>query len=173
MFVLQDGRKWYADFPTAKTIEQMRIQPGEPFQICKTETRRGSQRIVGVEIAAVVIPEPEPKKPARAENAPAGTSQVSGNGRSSNHPNGNTARPSTPVSAPAAIAEPAANIPMNGKGETSAVQMARCYRDAIDISATAVEYAQKVGLVIAPCFEDIRALAATCYIAETRGRMVP
>ena len=59
---------------------------------------------------------------------------------------------------------------MNGNGETCAEQLARCYRDAVDIASSAVEYAKGSGLVIAPAFCDIRALAATIAIAEQQGR---
>jgi hypothetical protein len=59
---------------------------------------------------------------------------------------------------------------VNGKGETSADQLARCYRAAIDITSNAVLYAKAQGLVLAPCFEDARCAAATLFIAENDRR---
>lgn len=43
-------------------------------------------------------------------------------------------------------------------------------RAGVDIVAAAVEYARSKGLMVAPEFGDIRALAATICINETNGR---
>ena len=59
---------------------------------------------------------------------------------------------------------------MNGHGETSAMHLTRCYRDAIDIAMDAVAYAKEKGLMIAPEFSDLRAMAATICINESGRR---
>jgi len=58
--------------------------------------------------------------------------------------------------------------PVNGQGQNSAQIMSRCYQQAIDVALQAVEYAKGRNLMLAPSFEDIRALAATICISETR-----
>jgi len=163
-FELTDGRKWYTDIVVGQKIKQMLIQPGEVFCVYKSEVRRGNRRIIELEIEPVVGKEP-------AGIAPKGT-QPAGNQGTSGTVNSNpsTARQPAPASATAAIAATAANVPMNGNGETIAVQLARCYREAVEIAAVTVGYAAKHGLVIAPAFCDVRALAATIAISEQQGR---
>ena len=56
LFQLVDGRKWYADLYVAQKIDQMLIHAGEPFAVCKSQVLRGNQRIIEVEIKAVVEP---------------------------------------------------------------------------------------------------------------------
>lgn len=72
--------------------------------------------------------------------------------------------PAEPEKKPVGIA------PVSGSGSSSADHLTRCYRDAVDIVAAAVEYARSKGLTLAPEFGDIRALAATICINETNGR---
>ena len=117
MFVLTDGRRWFADPVIAQRLEQMRIQPGEVFAVQKVSYRDGTRAITKIEITAVV-PDPADSQPAN----------------------------------------------------DSASHLTRCYRDAVDIAVSASEYARSKGLVIAPSFEDVRALAATICINERDGR---
>jgi hypothetical protein len=179
LFHLTNGRPWYADIYVSQAIEEMRIQPGEVFEVCKTTKQRGGRSITEVQIKAVVEPEPT----ASSCQSPAAGHQGTANTHSTS--NGTTPRPSAPASAPAATAAnghclpqsqqlpqtpPTAGAPVNGKGETSADQLARCFRTSIDIVANAVLYAKAQGLVVAPCFEDLRCAAHTLYISESGRR---
>ncbi len=122
LFLLTDNRRWFADPYVAQKIEQMRIEPGEFFQVQKISKRRGNQALTEVEITPVEQPaQPEPKPAAQAQTS-------------------------------------------------SATHLTRCYRDAVDIAAQAVEYARSKGLTLAPEFGDIRALAATICISENGRR---
>jgi hypothetical protein len=56
---------------------------------------------------------------------------------------------------------------MNGRGETGATILARCYSKAIDIALMAVAEAEMKSLRITPTFEDIRAMATVLHITET------
>lgn len=118
MFTLTDGRKWFTEPYVQQKITDMRLAPGEVFEVSKQQTQRGNQRITTIEIHAVVLPEP---------------------------------------------------IPVQSASESaSATHLARCYRDAIDVAAAAVEYGRTKGIAISPGFEDIRCLAATICINEGR-----
>lgn len=64
--------------------------------------------------------------------------------------------------------KPAGVAASSGAGESSATHLTRCYKDAVDIVAEAVLYARSKGLTLAPNFEDVRCLAATMAIAESR-----
>ena len=152
MFTLSDDRKWFADLYVGQKIAELGVEPGQVFEAYKIETRRGNQRIVTVEVA--------PMKPVNgaasscqtaAAPSPLQTAPAMGNG-------------STP---PQSTPPP---IPVNGAGETGRNQMARCYRDAIDIAQIAVEYAKSKGMLLTPEFADVRALAATLAINECGGR---
>ena len=152
MFTLMDGRRWFADLYVAEKIAGMKLQPGEVFEVAKTETRRGNQRIVQVEITAPV--KPAPVNGADSSRQIAATPSP----LQHQHPNGSVPSHPTPVA------------PMNGNGETSAAQLTRCYRSAVDIALNAMAYAKEQGLLITPDFADIRALAATLAISETGRR---
>jgi hypothetical protein len=119
MFTLTDGRKWFTEPYVQQKITDMRLAPGEVFEVAKQQTQRGNQRITTIEITAVVLPEP---------------------------------------------------IPVQSSESASATHLARCYRDAIDVAAAAVEYGRTKGIPISPDFSDIRALAATICINETGRR---
>jgi hypothetical protein len=59
---------------------------------------------------------------------------------------------------------------MNSHGETSKMHLTRCYQDAVDVAMAAVAYAKDRGLMIAPEFADLRAMAATICISESGRR---
>lgn len=142
-FLLTDGRFWYTEPYVAKKITDMMMQPGEMFEVFKTSTRRGAQCQLEVHIKALDPPETPPvSEPA----------------------------PRRPVGTATSAAAAPDNPPMNGNGETSATHLARCYRDAVDVCLATLAYAKAKGLVIAPDFGDVRALAATICISETGRR---
>jgi len=57
---------------------------------------------------------------------------------------------------------------MNGRGETAAALLSRCYSKAIDIALTAIAEAELKGLRITPTFEDIRTMSTVLHISETQ-----
>jgi hypothetical protein len=159
MFTLVDGRKWFADLYIAQKIEQMRIQPGELFEVAKVEKRRGNQKLTEIEINLIV-------EPAAAAVPFSGGVPAAGRGTHSTQDN-NSVRQGRRA---ADDSNGSPSIPLNGNGESSADYLARCYRDAVDVCLATLAYAKAKGLVLAPNFGDVRALAATICISETGRR---
>jgi len=60
------------------------------------------------------------------------------------------------------------STPVNGQGEAASDILNRCYRNAVEISLEAVEFARQKGLMVTPSFEDLRAISATLLITEVR-----
>jgi len=140
MFSLADGRKLYVDPYVQMKLDALGIQPGVPFEIEKKELQSGNRRTVQIEVRAV-------RRTSAVAAAPARQSVTAGS--------------PTPLNP---------TVPTNGAGETSADIMARCYRQAIDVSLGAMKYAEERGLRLAPSFEDVRCLAATICINESGRR---
>jgi len=150
MFTLTDNRKWFADLYVAQQITDLKVAPGEFFEVRKAERKEGNRRIVTVEVGLIGNrPAAEPAKVTAA-----GRNQ--GNAQPQAQPQNNAPEPPP--------------VPMTGKGETSAQVFTRCYRDAVDIALATVAYAREHGMLLTPEFADVRALAATIAIQEQGGR---
>jgi len=163
LFHLTDNRPWYAEIYVAQKIEQARIQAGEPFEVSKVQKQRGGRTITEVDVKAVI---PEDPTPSQGQSAGAGSSPRETANRHQLDPT-----PSRIPVATASVAAPAAVAPpMNSHGETSKMHLTRCYQDAVDVAMAAVAYAKDRGLMIAPEFADLRAMAATICISESGRR---
>ncbi len=115
MFTTVDDRVFYLDAQVAQQLYALRIQPGEPLRICKTENRQGQKRFAAWDIRRVMpdprwqspngqpmvppaqapapLPAPQVTRPMGASNGN-GTQQNGGvppssNGSANGHSNGN------------------------------------------------------------------------------------
>jgi hypothetical protein len=160
MYTLTDDRRWFADLYVADQIDALKLEPGEYFNVCKVEQRQGNSRTVRVVVSEIqeaagavqgkpAAPFTTSGQPPRRDGLAHSTSIAS-------------ISPTVPSAAPAAK--------LNGAGETAADQLARCYRDAVDIALATQAYAKEKGLLLTPEFGDVRAMAATLSIAENGGR---
>jgi hypothetical protein len=141
MYSLTSGMVAFFPPAVAAEIDSLHLSPGEPFMICHRGGPRWDIERTG---GANVSPSTPAPPVAMAEH---------------HHPTQHQ-----PTSAPQLP-----QMPMNGAGLSSADIMSRCYRQAIDIAANAIVYAQDKGMRLTPEFANIQALAATICINE-QGR---
>jgi hypothetical protein len=140
-YSLTDGRDWYADLEAAELIERLDLASREPFTVCKLGPGRFEVQRAGQ----------YPTPPTR--NTP-----------SCNPPQAPPYNPPTPPLPPAATQR------MNGEGETAAQILAGCYPDAVDVVLAGLAACKAKGLMVAPSFDDVRAIATTLFIQQTGGR---
>ncbi len=145
MFSLTDDRKLYLAPVVAKKIEAAGVGQGELFSICKREVTHGNRRVIDYQVEKVSGTAVPGESPAVSSSAGVASSN---SGRPQNNNGIHAVKAPTPAAPDT---------------------MAACYRSAVDVALAAMTYAKERGLHMSPTFEDIRTIAATFFIAETRG----
>jgi hypothetical protein len=153
-YTLADGAHAYFPLEVGARIDELRLQPGEPFTVLhlggprwdvRREQTGARQHSEDMRRAPAPYAATQTGTPAAVKDDP--------NARRSNLPQ---VTPGTRV---------------NGQGEDSAAILARSYEQAIEIQAAAYARAWAKGLPVAiPTMEALQACAATLFITETRGQ---
>jgi hypothetical protein len=148
LFTLADGLPWkrmYVPPHVNDMIVNERIQPGQPFIICKQEYKDGRQRrtqfVIETKLSAPVATQLE-------QELAASVAALQG-------------KPASPPP-PGYYAPPEATAP----GESN--MMRTCLMQAIAAAAEGESYAKECGLPLEFNAEDIRAMAITVYIARAK-----
>ncbi len=156
-------------------VGELRLGPGERFNLAKLEVKSGNRRYLDLAVKRVdppaatqvqppTTPRPEPPalSPAKVNGAAAPVRSAGGdpgNGQSSTPPG-----------------------PPNGNGHATAnsgpycdpkTELLRCYNEAIDVLVVARDHAAGKGLPVQFTGEDLRQVAATLYIDAGKDRRTP
>ncbi len=158
-------------------VDELRLGPGERFNLAKLEVKTGNRRYLDfavqrvdppaatqVQLPTATAPRPEPPAPPPAKVSGAAVPVRSaggdpGNGQSSTPPK-----------------------PANGNGHAAAngapcwdpkAELLRCYDEAIDVLVMARDRAAGNGLPVQFTGEDLRQVAATLYIDAGKDRRTP
>lgn len=150
LYSLTSGMVAFFPPAVAAEIDSLHLSPGEPFMICHRGGARWDIERTG---GANASPSAPALPVAMAER---------------HHATPPPQMPQMPQM-PQQNAAQLPQLPVNGAGLSSAEIMSRCYRQAIDIAANAIVYAQDKGMRLTPEFANIQALAATICINE-QGR---
>lgn len=160
MFTLADGRKLFVDPYVQDRLKAANVAPGVPFEIEKRESVQGNRRVVSVEV-----------RPLKAAGPGVQAAPAHANTGITTYAPQSTPPASTTEYRPSAPQRPQLpQMPVNGNGETAAAIMARCYKDAIDVALSAQAYARENGLMLAPVFEDVRAMGTALFIQNGARR---
>jgi len=156
MFSTTDGRRLYLPPFVADKIHNARITPKTPFAICKREVTHGNRRSVEYQIET-----PNEETATASVNATAvrvGTSAPAAT---------TTKQPATHVTNGGGNVPP--SVPTTAPETPEMAAMIEAHKRAIDVAAVAEDYAKSRGLAIHYAAEDIRAIAATIFIQQSRG----
>lgn len=179
MYSLADGRVMYVPLHVADQIRELRIGPGERFNLGKFEVKEGNRRFIRWQLARV---DPDPRWQQPAPSGPNGSSTAASS---------QAAKPGE--EAPASANTPAqTNTPANGNGTPKApangnghavhngipywdpkTELLHCYNDAISVLVAVRDNAAKQGLPVQFTGEDLRTVAATLYIDAGKDRRCP
>jgi hypothetical protein len=181
MYSLADGRVMYVPLHVADQIRELRIGPGERFNLGKFEVKEGNRRFIRWQLGRV---DPDPRWQQPAPSGPNG----SGTAASSR-----AAKPGEEAPAPASANTPAqtntptngigtAKPPVNGNGHAvhngipcwdPKADLRHCYEDAIEVLVAAGDIAAGKGLPVQFTGDDLRQVAATLYIDAGKDRRCP
>jgi len=171
MFSLTDGRRMYLPPFVADKIHNAGIAPRKQFAICKREVTHGNRRSVEYQIetpneetATASVNAPAVRVGATSEPAATTTKQPATHGTNGGGNALVVGRVALAGAPPPSAPSPDAAQPI---GETAA--MIEAHKRAIDVAAAAEDYAKSRGLAIHYAAEDIRAIAATIFIQQSRG----
>jgi hypothetical protein len=174
MFSLDDGRRMYVSPFVAEKIYAAGISAHTTFTMCKREVSHGNRRSIEFEIGthneaagAPVKASPATAAPV-ASSAPVSTKATTANPTNGANGNTYTDSPAAVVGRAVPVNAPAAAIPALTL-DSNLVDLMSAHMAAIDVAAMAEKYAAEKGLAIRYTSEDVRAMAATIYIAAQKG----
>ena len=181
LFTLVDESKMYLPPHVAEKIRALRIQPGEPFLICKAEVIRAGKRAIEWQVRRVqVTPEgaadPDPVRRPIEDDRPTGSAIDTASPKlpHTNTPSGHGVL-AVPKLDPPVPSKPAGHaVSANGTPYFDArVELERCYQSAIEVLVAVEKKATEQGLSIRFSGEDLRATAALMFIDQGKDRRTP
>lgn len=167
MYSLSDGQVIFLPLDVADQIDQLRLQPNEPFTVVKREVRAGQRKTIAyavdrLEPAAAPPAAPPPRvaqMPRAAAQSPPSTQA-------------GMPRPARPEPATASSAAAETSVASDLSLGLQASLYAVCLRSAIDALQHMQIYAQQKGLVLQIDTPQVQAAAATMYIQMAKERQV-
>jgi len=148
-YSLTGEREAYFPLEVGRMIDELHLDPREPFTICKYGPREWDIQRVAPD-ARRQTPDADPELPPFAPIPPPLPPAIARRDEGIRH---------VPAAAPS---------PTNGAGEDLEAILMRSYASAIMVTKAALEAARAEGLHFAPTHDALQACAATLFIAETR-----
>jgi hypothetical protein len=154
-YSLADGRSAYVEPVVERKRQELGIGKGEPFTVCKKETRNGNRRSIEWQVARV-DPAPETPLARQLEQSIRKVEEAK--------------KPAIAAPAPVASGAPE-NTGNNQQTDGSApapTLLAMSLRAAIDAARDAEQYAARQNYSLRFTSEDLRAMALSLYIQGAR-----
>ena len=151
MFTLTDGRVMYVPPFVADKIQAEGVVPGDRFELCKTQVKKGNRRSIEWNVRRIDPSEPEPDTPLQ-HDLRASIQLVTSNGNGNGNGNRNDPDNQHPKGEPA-----------------TTTKLEHALRTAISAAHNAERYGAELGYVVRFDADAIKSMAITVLINMSEG----